>query len=274
VSRDTFQFEVPVSFFEKAGAPKGKRWRIGGIVSTDRQDKQKETILQRSLDFSEAVSAGWFNNNHGKKLTDVLGYPENVDYFRKGQTLPDGTTATRDGHWAEGYLLETTDAKKVWEMGKALQGTPRRLGFSVEGKILQRTGPKKKTIAKAMVRNIAITHCPVNPDTKLELLSKSLESVESGELEVESLDKALAMGPANPGGPPATSGQVLATESLERDVHPEGCECEGCAKKRAKKSLTDAEAISWVQDRLPNASLESARRFVAAARALKRQGKL
>lgn len=260
-----FDFEVPCSFFEKADAEPGKQRRIGGIISTESPDRQDEVVLQRGLDFSPWLQSGWYNDNHSKKTTDILGYPEAVQPFKKGEKLPNGEVAKVNGTWAEGYLLDTPQAEEVWKLGKALAKTNRRLGFSVEGSIQKRTGKLRKTVAKAVVRNVAITNCPVNTDSKLEVLAKSLQAAEQCE---DDIDKALAMGPATPGAVP-TGGAVLSPESLEAD--PKEMEKR---KKEAQKSLSKAEAIAWVQKRIPGISEAAAGRIVETTQVLKRQGRL
>jgi hypothetical protein len=141
-----FQFEVQADFFEKGDAEPAKRRRIGGIISTESPDRQGETVLADGLDFSDWTKNGWYNDNHTKDTDGIVGYPEVVKSFRKGDKLPNGKVAKSTGHWAEGYMLSTDRANKLWELGKALQGTGRSLGFSVEGKIMRRAGPK--TIAR------------------------------------------------------------------------------------------------------------------------------
>ena len=240
-----FQFEVPVTFFEKGEAGDGKRRRIGGIVSTEAPDRQNETVLADALVFDDFLKAGWFNDNHSRETDGIVGYPEATRKFKKGETLPNGEKAKHAGHWAEGYMLSTDRANRLWDLGKALQGTGRRLGFSVEGKILARTGPKTivkkgedgqpqwvgERIAKAIVRNIAVTSCPVNTDTGLEILTKSLEAFKGTdpddlETRVKVLEKMMAMGHPIPGhkfnGPQSGegAGQVLAPQSLEHDFDP------------------------------------------------------
>jgi len=119
-----FQFEAPLSFFEKADAGAGKHKLIGGVTSTETPDKQQEIVLQRGLDFQPFLEGGWFNDNHTKDTDGILGYPEKVKQFRKGDQLPDGAVAKANGTWAEGYLLETEKAKRIWELaphlGKAM----------------------------------------------------------------------------------------------------------------------------------------------------------
>ena len=281
-----FDFEIPFEVFEKADAVQGKQRRIGGLASVQTKDRQEETILQRGLDFTDFVRNGWFNDNHSKLTTDILGYPDTDTpprFVKKGQVLPSGRTAKEDGHWVEGYLLDTEKANKVWELGQALQKTNRRLGFSVEGKILQRAGRDNKTIAKAIVRNVAITNCPVNVDATMDILAKSLEAVERSELDAgEDVQKTLGMGTATPGqGPvgPKTgmgAGQVLTRESLEH-----GKPRKNLNKKKkkdeeeeTKKSLTDKEARAWLKARLPRATTAQVQRVVELTRRLKRAGKL
>jgi len=161
-------------------------------------------VLQSGLDFSEFLSYGWFNDNHKQGTSNVLGYPLKVE----ARKTPDG----RRGHFVEGYLLRGHGpADDIWKLAIALKkdGAPRQLGFSVEGKINDR-GQKGDypTVAKASVRNVAITAQPVNPFTGLEALTKALmagsavsaPSVRPGEgfpLRTESLDGYQALNTTN-----------------------------------------------------------------------------
>lgn len=288
-----FAFEVPISFFEKADAEPGRHKRIGGIITTESKDRQGEVILQRGLDFTDFLTYGWYNDNHSKKTTDILGYPEKVAFFQKGSKLPDGSTTKVDGHWAEGYLLDTDAASKVWELGQSLQKSGRRLGYSVEGAIDKRIGKDRKIIAKARVKNVAITNCPVNGDSRLEILAKSLEAFEeAAQHEDDELVKTLGMGTATPGVAIATqgpqtgmgAGRVLTPQSLETDerltqgqlgMFDDTDEDEERKRKRkVRKSLSVEEAVAWVHSRLPHVSLETAGRVVDLTLALKRGGQL
>lgn len=301
-----FHVELPVSFFEKADAPAGKRRRIGGVISTELPDRQGDTLIQSGLDFSDFVTNGWFNDNHKKDTTSILGYPEGVQQFAKGATLPDGTKAKANCTWAEGYLLDNWEpSDKIWTLGKALQGTGRKLGYSVEGSILRRTGEMRKTVALAKVREVAITKVPVNTDTGMQILAKSLQVAES--MEPEALDSLLKAGDLNdrlsnietllekaltvtgPGGEGQTNaqpvgprtgegaGELLTPQSLLSDLKPP----QGKKKKdedeeeeEVGKSLSDADAVEWVRAHVPNVTLAAAGRFVSLTKALKRRGKL
>lgn len=286
VASPEFAFEVPVSFFEKAGAGPGRERRIGGLISSDTEDQQGEEVLQEGLDVQPFLRSGWFNDNHSRSTADILGYPDPdaLKRFRKGDVLPDGTIAKGNGTWAEGYMLDTPQATKVWELGKALQRSGRSLGFSVEGGIVKRAGPKTvakksadgrieyvgKRVVKAIVRNVAITGSPVQQDSRLSILAKSLEALEAEAAEAE---KALTMGPGSPNPPvgPRTgegAGAVLTPESLERKKRKDESE-----KDKAKKSLTPAQAVEYVMGRL-NIGPAAAGRIVEATQLLKRRGRL
>jgi len=279
-----FEFEAPLSFFEKANAPKGQERRIAGVLSTENMDQQQEKILQRGLDLTPFLKSGWFNDNHSRKTTDILGYPTGVQGFEKGQRLPDGDIARARTTWVEGYLLKTPKATEVWELGKALAETDRRLGFSVEGKITQRTGPERKVIAKAIVRNAAITNCPVNQDSRWMALAKSLQAVEAAEPSV--LEKMLAMGESSnttPEGPQGgdTAGQVLTGQSLDakgaKDARGKKDKDEDDEEETAKALTYDFSpdwALERLRTRVPGATMDTLRRVLDVTRQWKQEGAL
>lgn len=281
-----FQFFSPLAFFEKASAPEGERRRIAGIISTEKLDKQGEVVVQKGLNFVPFMKEGYFNDNHSKKTADVLGAPDKdgIKKFQKGERLPDGTTAESNCTWAEGHLFDTPDAKRIWDLGMAMKksGAGRRLGFSIEGSILKRSGPSNRVVAEALVRNVAITNCPVGEGTRLETLAKSLEQTEAEGDESDEMvaEKALTMGdssgaPSNLGSVTgAGAGRILARQDLEHD---------GQAKinfaPKKKKHEDDADglekstALRHIQDRM-GCSAAFAERTYETLTTLKEQGLL
>lgn len=259
-----FQLEGTTVFFEDPLQKSGRRRRIAGVISTEQRDRQNEVVVQKGLDFRPFLETGWYNDNHGKDTDAAVGYPTRVEQFRKGQTLPNGQMAAHNCTWAEGYLLEgggdnEIRADKLWKMGLALQKSEgaRALGFSIEGAVTKRTGSGGRTVAKAVVTNCAITNCPVNPGTKMEMLAKSLQAVQHST--VLDMEKAMSMG-----SPPANNasianiamegegaGQVVTGQSLERDVKPLTDE-ELEARRKKNKKLSKAEAFTLLRHRLPD----------------------
>ena len=175
----TFNAFMPLEAL--SAAPGGPRLPIRGIVSTDHDDFQGEELNQYGLDFSYALSRGVLNDNHDNGAGAVVGYATSVRRTR----LPDGHNATV----LEGFLLPTKRGLGIYETLTALEaaGNPRRLGMSLQGSYLARSGPKTiqhkkrdgsvemvgKRVDRAQVRHVAITHEPVDPFTTVELI-KSL----------------------------------------------------------------------------------------------------
>jgi len=255
-----FRFDVPIECFEKAGE-EGKERRIGGIISTEHKDRQGEVVLQRGLQFDDFLGNGWFNDNHSRETTGIVGYPLEIK-----KTIHNGKPAT----YVEGYLLKNfKPADKIWDLANALQKTDRKLGFSIEGKVVRRSGNDGKTIAEARVQNVAVTNCPVNSVTGMDVLAKSLIAVEAMPDDIEaailkSTRKALNAGASisNPGASPG-EGFALRTESLEADAkvttHPK-------KKKKKKKILTKSDAENLIRRRHPGIGARAVERIWKFAR--------
>lgn len=173
--------------------------RIGGYASTADRDRQGESVMQKCLDISEFVTTGFFNLDHdGSK---ILGYP-------------DGDRCRVDGRglYVEGTLLKgVPEAESMYRTAVALRksNAPRRLGFSVEGQVLERNGDG--LITKAKVYNVALTAQPVNPNCTWDALCKSFvhnipETTDTYAESKDTLAKALDT---------AETGAPLIPESLE-----------------------------------------------------------
>ncbi len=177
-----FNLFCPVRVFsDTTKSDAGKSQRIAGIISTDELDQDGERILQEGLDFSHLLGKmGYFNDDHKSSHQDILGVPERVQQFKAGDILPNGETAKANLTWCEGHLLDTEKGRRTYEIARALQGTGKSLGFSIEGAIDRRQGPGGKIIGKARVRHVAITHQPVNQGTTLEALVRSISAAQKG----------------------------------------------------------------------------------------------
>lgn len=184
------------SVLEKSGENIEETRPIGGWASTENLDRQEEVVVAKGLDFSEFVQWGYYNDNHKQDTAAVLGYPRLA-------------RLSGDRWYTEGNLLKGyPPSDKIWELAKALRGTPRSLGFSIEGKVVERNGHNR--IVKAKVRNVAITNCPVNTDCTWGILAKAFASPAEIE-EADAKAKALSAGYSTAAG----GGAVLRRESLE-----------------------------------------------------------
>lgn len=164
-SEKDFKFIIPIDL-EKAS---GDDWRIRGIASTDHMDLQGEIVRQNSLDISPLLDGrGLFNWDHQPGPENIVGKIDKADI-------------KNDGLYVEGYLFKNSDrAKSVYNILTSLKkDDKRRLGFSIEGKILKRTGIDGREINGARVEKVAITVDPVNPYTYTELI-KSIQPSQTG----------------------------------------------------------------------------------------------
>jgi hypothetical protein len=184
LEHDEFTVWAPacVEVIEKAGVNIEETRPIGGWCSTENLDRQDEVVVAKGLDFNEFVSFGYFNDNHKQETNAVLGYPR-LARLEKSRW------------WTEGNLLVGyTPSDRVWELAKAMKKSraPRSLGFSIEGKVLERDGSNR--IVRAKVRNVAITNAPVNTDCLWGILSKAfapLDTVEKAQRKALAENSAL-----------------------------------------------------------------------------------
>ena len=127
--KDDFAIWTPscVEIINKGGGEDIERTRpIGGTCSTETLDRQDESVFAKGLNFDEFVKHGYYNDNHKQNTADILGYPSMAE-LRKGRW------------WTEGnLLLDWEPANRVWSLAKALAKSTakRRLGFSIEGKVI------------------------------------------------------------------------------------------------------------------------------------------
>lgn len=181
--KNDFNFYLPADIdISKSDNGEGER-RIRGYASNEFRDRQDELIVQKGLDISNFVNFGWFNYDH--KNDCILGYPDK-----------EKTKITKKGFYVEGTLLKGVPlADKMWNLAVSLKksNAPRKLGFSVEGKILKRSDSGK--ILKAEIYNVAITPNPVNPTATWEAVCKSFNDVEDQEIfNDDSIDKSCEAG--------------------------------------------------------------------------------
>lgn len=211
--------------------PDGSDRKIGGYCSTQDMDRQDEIVLARGLDFSEFVNHGYFNDNHKPDTTASLGWPT-LARLDKGERW-----------WTEGFLWKSGTYKladDIWSLAKAMRdsGSPRRLGFSIEGKVKQRNGQNR--IVRAIVRHVAITASPVNTRCTWNILAKAFAPLDQ-------VQKALTASCAG--------GAVMRPESLEG----------GTKVIRRQNLLKFEEAVERVHRRYPKLNKSECERVVRYA---------
>lgn len=161
---NNFNFFVDEVTLEKAGKDENGKdiMKIGGIASTKAKDSDGEEIDEKGWDTEYFVNSGFFNYNHQSKFNPkaVIGEPTMAK-------------VTKDGVYVEGFLYADSElAQSVYETTKMLESSSgkRRMGFSIEGKALERDPFNPKKIKKARLTGCALTLNPKNPNTLVNLL--------------------------------------------------------------------------------------------------------
>lgn len=174
---EPIQFFMP---FVKSMTEEGKTSRlVSGIASTEDLDVQNERVIQDGMDFQPLLERGFINWNHQVGPENIIGQPMDAR-ISKAQ----GKSCL----YVKGYLYEGhARADSAWSLLQTLEkarasGTSdRRLGWSVEGGVLERRG---NNIAKSVVRQLALTHEPVNFGTFAQL-AKSIAMAKAGTLSTD-----------------------------------------------------------------------------------------
>lgn len=230
---------------------------IRGYASTGSTDRQDESLVQKGLDISDFVNHGYFNYDHNNSI--ITGYPH-----------ADKCKVDDHGFWVEGELLKgIPEADRMWELAIALKksSAPRSVGFSVEGKVLERDGNK---ILKAKIYNVAITANPVNTTCSWEAVVKSFNGIDN-DMDiiptVEKVEKALEAGhEVNPID--LEGGGTFRKESLDKELKNLSYVIDDEEKKKvlkeklAKKSLSHNETVVYLQ-LVKGMSQEDANSFIS-----------
>lgn len=155
-----------------------KQYILEGIASDEQSDQQGEQVIQRGMDFAPLLRSGIINWDHKDGPENIIGEPLGAE-IKKGS------------FWVRGRLyVESVDrARSAWELAQAMEasGGKRQLGWSVEGEVLQRSG---RQITRSEVRNLALTHQPVNGNT-WAAIAKSMASSTAPAIELENLDQTI-----------------------------------------------------------------------------------
>lgn len=178
---DKFSFWVPGSFEKGTKEDGTSEMRIRGIASSATSDSDGEVLLPSGYDYSHLLQKGFLNWDHQAKKTSgaIVGEPTHAEIVNGGKDF-----------YIEGYLYPNDEGFSVWNLAQTLEkhSKTRRLGFSIEGQVIERAcGPEfldeAKTIrnpgyqlhlwnkiTKANITGVAITPCPKNPNTLMQII--------------------------------------------------------------------------------------------------------
>lgn len=196
---DKFTFWCPLEKAQDLDPTTGEPvMKLGGIASTSDEDSDGEFLDPKGFDIKPLIESGMVNWHHQAKgqPATIIGEPT------KAEIRPEGL-------YIETELYPSSKiACDVWELAETLEkdSKTRRLGYSIEGKVVKRKSNDKKSpdykkIIKAVITGVAVTHQPKNPQTFANIIKgeidddfedeeeKALDTETGKALKKESVDK-------------------------------------------------------------------------------------
>ena len=268
MKKNNFKFYVEdlqcdiVKGTDKSGKTEEKM-KVYGVASTMDQDHDGEILDPNGFDLSHFTQTGFVNWHHQTKNdpSSIIGEPTKA-------VIKDGKLHIE----AELYPWSEL-AKKVYTTAKNLAAnkTGRKLGWSIEGKVLEKDPLNEKFIKKAAITGVAITPMPKNAKTWMDICKGHVDFIEEGFDIIKGQD-------AN-GGPAeylldftdengtrttidkdfkitinkslsTTSGAALRKESLEGAIHtPQGQKYLEVPHKACAEGIVDSETTNKLKSK-------------------------
>jgi hypothetical protein len=170
IGKDDFNFFIPVEF-EKAGKTDKdglpEKLFIKGVASTSDEDSDRETLEPSGYDLNRFLRYGFLNLEHKAKQDHsfIVGEPVDAKVVNNELVL-------------KGLLYKSNPkAVSIWKTAEMLksEGSKRKLGFSIEGKAIERDPSNPRRITKAEITHCAITASPKNVNTFLDIMKGEYE---------------------------------------------------------------------------------------------------
>jgi len=171
---DKYNYFIPIEIDleksgEKVGDAKYDSMYIKGMASDMTMDTDDELLDPNGYDLNRFVNYGFLNYEHQVKNSPkaVIGEPTKA-FVRNGEMF------------LEGKLYKESElARDLYDTAIMLKksGSKRRVGFSIEGKALERDAINPKRITKALITNCAITFTPKNKNTFMDIVKGTYDEL-------------------------------------------------------------------------------------------------
>jgi hypothetical protein len=172
---EKFNYFIPIDLdLEKAGEQKeGKidydKMYVKGVCSDDSQDTDEEILDPAGYDLSRFLTYGFLNYEHqtSKSPKAIVGEPTKA--MIKGNQM----------HLEGKLYKDSVIARDLYDTALMLKksGSNRHIGFSIEGKALERDSVNKKRVTKALITNCAITFTPKNTNTFMDIVKGNTDEL-------------------------------------------------------------------------------------------------
>lgn len=169
--KDDFDIFLPFDRVEKSDSgKKGKNVFVAGWASTPALDFQGERLDSFGLDPSYLFNNGFVDYEHDQDK--VIGYPTDKSFVDPERGL-----------YVEAELFgDMPEVQNIVKLNNNLKKAQakRKLGFSIEGKVLKRDPADKNVVREVMVTGVAVTKNPANPEATWEQVQKSNSALMAG----------------------------------------------------------------------------------------------
>lgn len=171
-------------FFVPAEIEKGQKdgsgnviMKVRGVASTPDKDTDEETLEPDGFIIDKLVKSGFINWNHRSKddPSAIIGEPTSAK-IKDNQLVLEGVLYPTSEKAIEAYKLMETLEKS---------GSTRRIGWSIEGKAMERDPLNSKRITKALITGVALTPMPKNAATYASLMKGETDDLNVDELEFD-----------------------------------------------------------------------------------------
>jgi len=267
-NKPDFKFFVPATIEKSKGKDGKEEMLIQGVASTRDEDSDGEFLDPSGYDLDYFNKYGFFNWQHRAKQdpTAIVGEPVEAK-IKNGQ------------FWVKGKLFEDNPlAVGIYKLAKSLSSSNRHLGFSIEGKALERDILNPKIVKKAKITGIAITPTPKNSNTFMDICKGEYQEYDDDyEEEASIFDSKTANGGTEHllDITTPTGDRIIVTKSYEAKVIAKSLNTENGAplakeslegspkntsysKKKPSKALTKSEVYVDIFKSYPDVELDAA----------------
>ena len=248
--KDNFKFYIPEVKIEKGGKDKqgNDLMIVSGICSTNDEDSDGENLEPIGFNTEPLLKNGFINWNHQAKKDPkaIIGEPVEAK-------IVDGNKLFIKAVLYSNSALAKSVYDKINDLENA--NSTRKIGWSIEGIPTLRDKVNPKRILKANITGVAITHCPKNAHTAIQIVKGEYD-----EDEEEIFDEEDILGKA------MEAEQDLTHESVEgfpkkknklkaKDKEDESVENE--EERNKNKMFSKSQVLSKFMKNLPNQETET-----------------
>lgn len=185
--RDDFKFFLPIDIKKSTSGAENSEMILEGLAGDGSSDSEGENLTYNNFELDRMFYINW---EHSKEPEDVIGVILKKELTKSGKLFIKGK-----------LFSDHKKAKDAYKLQEFLEKEGHNLGFSVEGKIIERDPINPKIVRKAELYGVALCKVPVNPVTYAKIIKSFvtgkisddiIKSEEDGddELEVEKMTTA------------------------------------------------------------------------------------